>query len=116
MIEIDTGIDRHLDIQNRAIARAYRETVSGRRTLAIQQCVHDDRGCVGRRLFNPESSKGRKFFALDLTGIDRESPRRETIEFALGDGPKVAGAEEYADFIVVITLVNRRVQSKTCEP
>src|SRR5258708_22319129 len=40
-VKIDTGIDRHFDIEDRGFAGPYREAIGRSRTLAVQQRVHD---------------------------------------------------------------------------
>ena len=67
------------------------------------------------RLLDPERLEQREFLALGLAGVDREAPRRQSVDFSLCDRAEIAGAEKDADLVVIVGLVDRRVQPKAGE-
>ena len=66
----------------------------------------------GCRLLDPECLEEREFLALGFAGVDRQAPRRQAIEFALGDGAEIARAEKDTDLVIIVGLVDRRMKPK----
>src|SRR6476660_4977850 len=114
-VEIDTGVDRHFDVEDRGFTRPYREAIGRSRTLAVQQRMHDDGIGVGGRLFDPERLEQGEFLPLGLAGVDCESPRRQSVDFSFCDGAEIAGAQKNANLVVIIRPFDRRVNPKPCK-
>ena len=56
MIEIDTGIDRHFNIEHRGVAGADCEAVGGGGALAVEQRMHDQRAGIRARASRSRTS------------------------------------------------------------
>src|SRR5450759_1332798 len=115
MVEIHPRIDRHLYIEDGDLARPYREAIRRGRALAVQQGVHDDRTGIRCRFFDPERLEKGKLLALGFAGVDRKAPSREPVLLPLCDRAEVACAEEDANFVIIIRLVDRGVKPKARE-
>src|ERR1700680_3733615 len=64
------------------------------------------------RLCDPERLEQGKVLSLGLAGVDRQSPRRQSVDLSFGNSPEIARAEKNANLVVIIRPVARSVNPK----
>src|SRR5205814_547675 len=80
--------------------------------VAVEQRMDDDRVCAFRRTLDPEALEVREFLALRLGGLQRQSARRQAVDLPFGDRAEIACAEENADLVEIIRLVDRSMEAE----
>ena len=115
MIERDPRIDGHFNVKHRGLAGSDRKTIGSGGTLAIEQRMHDNRIGIRGRFLDPERFEQREFLAFGLAGVDREPPRRQSVNLALRNGAEVARAQKNAHLVVIVGSIDRRVNPETGE-
>src|SRR5256885_4885447 len=110
MIQIHARIDRHYNIEHGGIAGPDGETIGRGGALAVEQRMHDNGIGACCRLFDPERLEEWKLFAFSFAGVDREAARRKSVELALGHGAEIARTEKHAYLVIIVGLVDRRMQ------
>src|SRR5262249_15625873 len=96
-------------------ARMDVELVRARAASGIQKRIHRQRRCISGRTDDPEIAEPRELLSLTSDGIDRESPRRQTVVQTRTEGAKVAGAEEHDQLVLVSAAVQGIVRPETRE-
>ncbi len=94
-------------------ARLHREAVGAGDGVALEQRIDHDRGCVRRRLLDPEMRECREFLARGLRGVDGESARREAVEQALRDGAEIARALKHQKLVPDLLRVDLRDETES---
>src|SRR3982751_1082791 len=112
-VQRNPWIDRHLNIEHGGVAGPDGEAIGCRSTLAVEQRVHNNGIGARRGFLDPEDLEEREFLALCFAGVDSEAPRRQAVQLSLGYRAKITCAEKNADLVVIVGLVDRRMQAKT---
>ncbi len=105
-------IKRGFYIHDRERAGSDGEAVSAGGRRAVEQRMHDDLRCAGRRLLDPEAAEDRELLSRWLRRIDGEAARRKTVPLATANSSKICGALEDDVLVHHVRLIDRSVNPK----
>src|SRR5215469_5418821 len=99
----------------RDVARTDLELIGARHALAVEQRVEGDCAIARLRPHQPEVSEARELLAALRRGIDRQSPRRQSVTLVAAEKAEVRGTEEGDQLVLVGRCLQRVMHAEARE-